>query len=56
MTRHLCKLKDKTHAQGWPEDDELFKLAKAAHDAMHAPTIHTHYLACGKVRRKDKSR
>ena len=51
MTHYLCRLKDKMHAQGWPEDDELFTLARAAHDAMHALTIHTHYLACGKVRR-----
>jgi hypothetical protein len=55
MTHYLCKLKDKMHAQGWPEVDELFKLANAAHDSMHALTIHTHYLACGKFGRKGRA-
>lgn len=54
MAHYLCKLNDKMHAQGWPETDELHQLARAAHDALHGLSIHTHYLACGKVRRPSK--
>lgn len=42
MTHDLCKLKGKMHEQVWPDDDELYQLTRAAHNAVHAVTIHAH--------------
>jgi hypothetical protein len=36
------------------QDDELFTLVRAAHEALHRLAIRTHDLACDQVMRKPK--
>jgi hypothetical protein len=46
MVCYLAKLRDRMGKRAFPPDDELFALAKQAHDAMHNLSIRTHYLSC----------
>lgn len=52
LTSYLAKLRKRVDTRAFPEDDELAKLVREAHDAAHRLSIHAHYLSCGKADRK----
>ena len=54
MAHDLRKLENRMHHECFPAYDELFKLVEQASAAMHKLTIHVHYAACEKVKRRPK--
>jgi hypothetical protein len=54
--RYLSKLQDRLAKVGFPPDDELYQLAKKAHDAVHSLRVEMHYRSCKSgVGRPEKS-
>lgn len=44
--RYLRKLAERMHEQGWPADDELYRLTREAFDAVDRLSMAAHYLSC----------
>lgn len=52
MTDWLNKLQSRLQANGFPADDELFRLTREAFDRVQHLRMKLHYLNCEAVRRR----
>jgi hypothetical protein len=46
-TNYLVRLRQRMESTGFPHDDEFYRQAVAAHEAVNRLRMTAHYLACG---------
>ena len=51
---YLHRLKSRMEKRGFPIDDEVYRSAVTAYNALHALSVGVHYLACDGARRQPK--
>jgi hypothetical protein len=54
IVAYLLKLEERMEERDFPRDDQLYRMVKQAHDAVHALFLETHELGCKGVGRGDQ--